>query len=53
MNREPTKDIYDKGFIVDHFAHAEYVEVPGMGHNVPGVDVIERAIQSLDAPLKK
>jgi predicted esterase len=53
MNRDPTKDTYEKGFKVDHFAHVEYVEVPGMGHTIPNVDVIEHAIQSLDAPLKK
>ena len=53
MNREPTHEFYDKGFVKDKFAHVEYIEVPGMGHNIPEQQWIEKALTSLDAPLKK
>jgi predicted esterase len=53
MNREPTHEFYDKGFLKDRFQHVEYIEVPGMGHNIPEQQWIEKALTSLDAPLKK
>jgi predicted esterase len=48
FNRDPIKDMYDKGFVKDHFAHVEYLEVPGMSHGIPETTFIEQAIDSLD-----
>jgi predicted esterase len=48
FNRDPIKDIYDQGFMKDHFAHVEYLEVPGMSHGIPETTWIEQAIDSLD-----
>lgn len=52
-NRESVKDMYEAGFRKDGFKHVEYVEVPGMGHTLPPPEVIDRAIESLDAPLRE
>jgi hypothetical protein len=51
FNRESIQQIYEKGFVKDGFRHVEYVEVPGMGHGVPETQWLDRAIESLDAPL--
>lgn len=48
FNRDPIKDIYDQGFTKDHFAHVEYLEVPGMSHGIPETSFIEQALDSLD-----
>ncbi|HEY7088631.1 MAG TPA: PHB depolymerase family esterase [Tepidisphaeraceae bacterium] len=50
MNRDPTQATYELGFKKDGFKNVEYVEVPGMGHQIPDTDVIEKAIASIDAP---
>jgi hypothetical protein len=50
-NRDSVSDIFEQGYKRDGFRHMEYVEVPQMGHRIPEVEWIERAIQSLDAPL--
>lgn len=44
---------FEHGFERDHFAHAHYLEVPGLGHAFPDADWFERAIVLLDAPLQE
>src|SRR5262249_42619327 len=48
FNRDPIKDMYEQGFVKDHFAHVEYLEVPGMSHGIPETMFIEQALDSLD-----
>lgn len=50
FNRGNTKSVYD-GYVKDKFAHATYLEVPGMGHALPDASWFERGIAALDAPL--
>jgi poly(3-hydroxybutyrate) depolymerase len=49
MNRDPTQATYEQGFKKDAFKNVEYVEVPGMGHTVPDVDVIDKALEFMDS----
>jgi predicted esterase len=49
FNRDPTQATFEQGFKKEKFQNVEYIEVPGLGHTIPEVDVIERAIQFLDA----
>lgn len=51
MNRESIDTTYRNGFMLDRFQHVEYVEVPGMGHQLPPAERLEAAVQSLDKPL--
>lgn len=51
MNHDPIKATYQQGFLADGFAHVEYVEVPGMGHQPTNAPTLDAAIQTLDAPL--
>jgi pimeloyl-ACP methyl ester carboxylesterase len=53
FNRESIREIYEKGFMKDGFRNVEYVEVPDMGHGVPDPQWLDKAIESLDAPLLK
>ena len=50
-NRDPTSAIYHAGFLSDGFQHVQYVEVPGMGHQPAPAEVLDQAIDTLDAPL--
>ncbi len=50
MNRPQTKANFETGFKRDGFEHVSYLEVPAMGHRLPPVDWIERAIRFLDDP---
>jgi hypothetical protein len=49
-NRVNTKCIYD-GYVNDKFAHATYLEVPGMGHAHPDAAWFGKAVAALDEPL--
>jgi hypothetical protein len=51
FNRQSIQDTLEQGFKKDGFAHIEYVEIPGMKHQMPQAGVFENAIESLDAPL--
>jgi hypothetical protein len=51
FNRKNTKVVYDQGYAKDGFAHATYMEVPGMAHSPPPADWFEKGLQFLDAPL--
>jgi hypothetical protein len=51
MNHDPIKNTYQQGFLADGFVHADFVEVPGMGHQPADAQVLDQAIQTLDAPL--
>jgi poly(3-hydroxybutyrate) depolymerase len=44
MNREQTKEYYEKGFKKDGFLHVTYIEVPGMGHQPPNSEWFEKAL---------
>jgi hypothetical protein len=49
MNRESTQVMFDKAFKHDGFKHVEYIEVPGMGHELPPAEWFDKAIEALDA----
>ena len=51
FNRQSIQDTLEQGFKKDGFAHIEYVEIPGMKHQMPEASVFEKAIETLDAPL--
>lgn len=51
MNRDSIKGTYERGFLKDGFQYVDYVEVQGMGHSMPPADVMDKAIETLDAPL--
>ncbi len=44
---------FEHGFERDGFAHAHYLEVPGLAHAFPDADWFERAVVLLDAPLNE
>jgi hypothetical protein len=47
MNREQTR-AYDGAFRREGYKHVTLVEVPGIGHAMPGAEWVERAIAELD-----
>ncbi len=47
MNRDQAKANYEQ-FKKDGFEHTTYLEVPGMGHQFPPADWVEKAIVALD-----
>ena len=49
-NRDSTEDTYD-AYVADDFAHATYLEVPGMGHTHPDGEWFGKGIDALDEPL--
>ena len=51
-NRQQTKDLYAKGYKQD-LLHVLYLQVPGMGHEMPPVEWYEKAIVFLDTARKK
>ena len=53
FNRQNTKVVYDEGYAKDGFAHATYLEVPGMGHTLPPAEWFEKGLEFLDSPLPK
>jgi|GEM_PF-3238968 len=52
FNRNETESTYVNGFKKLGFKHATYMEVPGMGHSIPGAKFFEKGVIALDAPLK-
>ena len=48
MNREQTKEYYEKGFKKDGFLHATYIEVPGMGHQPPDPEWFEKGVTAME-----
>lgn len=48
MNRLQTKQNYEQGFKKDGFQYVAYLEVPGMGHQLPPADWFEKAVAFLD-----
>jgi hypothetical protein len=48
MNREQTKEYYEKGFKKDGFLHATYIEVPGMGHQPPDPEWFEKGVAAME-----
>jgi predicted esterase len=51
-NRRSTKFQAENGFKRDGFSNVLYLEVPGMGHSVPGASEIRRALDYLAGPTK-
>jgi tetratricopeptide (TPR) repeat protein len=51
MNHDSVVGTYQRGFLVDGFQHVELFDVPDMGHGLPPVDYMDKAIDALDAPL--
>ena len=47
-NQLQTKVNYEKGFKKDGFALVTYLEVPGMGHSMPPLEWIDKALTFLD-----
>lgn len=47
-NRSQTKANYELGFLADEFQHVTYMQVPGMGHQLPPADWFEKGIEYLD-----
>jgi hypothetical protein len=48
-NRENTKSASVNGFKREGFRHVLYLEVPGMGHEMPKGDILARALDYLDS----
>jgi len=48
VNRPQTLATYEHGFQQYGFAHVQYLEVPGMGHGVPGKDYLDRALKFVE-----
>jgi predicted esterase len=48
VNRPQTLATYEQGFQKYGFAHVQYLEVPGMGHAVPGGEYLARALKFVD-----
>jgi predicted esterase len=51
-NRRSTKCLAESGFKRDGFKNVRYLEVPGMGHATPGLEVFKTALDFLD-PITK
>jgi predicted esterase len=47
-NRPQTKANHD-AFLKDRFTHVTYIEVPGIGHNMPDAQWLEQGLADLDA----
>ena len=48
-NRENTKSASMSGFKREGFRHVLYLEVPGMGHEMPGGKILSQALDYLDS----
>jgi predicted esterase len=53
MNREPTQVLFEKAFKAEGFRHVDYIEVPGMGHQLPDAEWFEKSIVAVDADSAK
>ena len=52
-NRRNTKCLAESGFKTDGFRNVLYLEVPGMGHAVPGAEVLRRSLDFLEGAKSK
>jgi len=52
FNLANTKAVFEHGFKKEGFKKATLIEVPGLGHAPPAAEVLEQALQFLDAPPK-
>lgn len=50
FNRAGTKETFDS-YQKDHYARTLYLQVPGMGHDIPPADWLEKGLVFLDEPL--
>jgi poly(3-hydroxybutyrate) depolymerase len=50
FNLANTKAVFDHGFKKEGFKKATLIEVPGLGHAPPAPEVLEQALQFVDAP---
>ena len=48
-NYTPMKTMFEKGFQADGFKHVSFYDVPGLGHQTPPGEFLEKAIDELDA----
>jgi len=51
FNRAGTKSVFENGFKQEKFAHASYLEVPGLAHHLPGPVWFEKGLKLLDGPI--
>jgi hypothetical protein len=49
FNRAGTKSVFENGFKQEKFAHASYLEVPGLAHHLPGPVWFEKGLKLLEA----
>ena len=49
FNLANTKAVFEQGFRKEGFRRATLIEVPGLGHAPPAAEVLEQALQFLDA----
>jgi hypothetical protein len=47
-NYTPMKTMFERGFQADGFKHASFYDVPGLGHQTPPGEWLEKAIDELD-----
>ena len=47
FNRDNTKAVFEKGFRLNGFSRVTYLEVPGMGHAMPGAAKLKSALEYL------
>jgi dienelactone hydrolase len=48
FNLDNTKAIYEQGFKANDFKHVTLFDIPGQGHNAPGKEWLEKALDYLD-----
>jgi hypothetical protein len=53
FNLANTKAVFEHGFKKEGFKRATLIEVPGLGHAPPAPEILDQALQFLDAPPSK
>ncbi|MEY2598406.1 MAG: hypothetical protein RLZZ142_665 [Verrucomicrobiota bacterium] len=48
FNRADVQVVFQKGYRKEGFQSVEYLEVPGIGHTLPGAEWLEKALRGLD-----
>jgi predicted esterase len=51
FNLQPTRQIFELGYVKDKFKLAELIVVPGLAHELPKPDWFEKCVEFLDRPL--